>query len=35
VLVGRFQGREPADALVKKLAGTEKMQGFVTTIAAD
>ncbi len=35
VLVGRYQGREAADALAKKLAGAEKMPGFVTTIAAD
>ncbi len=35
VLVGRYQGREAADALAKKLALAEKTSGFVTAITAD
>jgi len=35
VLVGRFQGREAAQALADKLASAEKLRGFVTTIRSD
>jgi len=35
VLVGRYQGREAAQALAAKLASTEKLRGFVTTIRSE
>lgn len=35
VLVGRYQGREAAQALANKLASAEKLKGFVTTIRSE